>query len=145
MFLVSSCSCLGPIQGSQVLSREQKCSLRSADRRCSNYIWVIDNFIAYLGAAYIRDLTVMLSNAECKLCERGSTKYYKKITNILDYNKLNIKFVLSLRIRCSHFCESQLTLVECCGKCLCTDVCILVCASVGNSTWGNLKDIDAPY
>ena len=27
-------------------------------RRCSNYIWVINNFIAYLCASYIRDLTV---------------------------------------------------------------------------------------
>ena len=58
MFPVSSCSCLSPIRLSQVLSREWRCSRSSADRRCSNYIWVIDNFIAYLGAAYIRDLTV---------------------------------------------------------------------------------------
>ena len=46
MFLVSSCSCLCPIQWGQVLSREWRCSWSSADRRCSNYIWVIDNFIA---------------------------------------------------------------------------------------------------
>ena len=36
-----------PIQWSQVLSWEWRCSWSSADRRCSNYIWVIDNFIAY--------------------------------------------------------------------------------------------------
>ena len=41
-----------------VLSREWRCSWSSADRRCSNYIWVIDNFIACKGATYIRDLTV---------------------------------------------------------------------------------------
>ena len=58
MFLASSCSCLCPIQWSQVLSREWRCSWSSADRRCFNYIWVIDNFIAYWGATYIRDLTV---------------------------------------------------------------------------------------
>ena len=29
-----------------VTSREWRCSWSSADRRCSNYIWVIDNFIA---------------------------------------------------------------------------------------------------
>ena len=58
MFLVSSCSCLCPIQWSQVLSREWRCSWSSTDRRCSNYIWVIDNFIACYGASYIRDLTV---------------------------------------------------------------------------------------
>ena len=30
---------------SQILSREWRCSWSSADRRCSNHIWVIDNFI----------------------------------------------------------------------------------------------------
>ena len=39
-------------------SREWRCGWSSADRRCSNYIWVIDNFIAYLGATYIRGFTV---------------------------------------------------------------------------------------
>ena len=37
---------------------EWKCSWSSADRRCSNYIWVINNLIAHKGAVYIRDLTV---------------------------------------------------------------------------------------
>ena len=41
-----------------MLSREWRCSWSSADRRCSNYIWVINNLIAYLSASYIRDLTV---------------------------------------------------------------------------------------
>ena len=59
MFLVL-CSCLCPIHWSQVLSREWKCSWSSADRRCSNYIWVINNFIAYEGATYIRCLTVCI-------------------------------------------------------------------------------------
>ena len=31
----------------------------SADRRCSSYIWVINNLIAYYGATYIRGLTVV--------------------------------------------------------------------------------------
>ena len=39
-----------------VLSREWRCSWSSADS--SNYIWVIDNFIACKCASYIRDLTV---------------------------------------------------------------------------------------
>ena len=39
-------------------SWEWRCSWSSADRRCSNYIWVLNNFIAYQGATYIRDLTV---------------------------------------------------------------------------------------
>ena len=58
MILVSSCICLCPIYWSQVLSWEWRCSWSSADRRCSNYIWVINNLITYWGAAYIRDLTV---------------------------------------------------------------------------------------
>ena len=58
MFLVSFCSCLCPIYWSQVLSWEWWCSWSSADRWCSNYIWVINNFIAHLGVPYIRGSTV---------------------------------------------------------------------------------------
>ena len=60
MFLVLSCSCLCPIQWSQMLSWEWRCSWSSADRRCSNYIWAINNFIAYQGAAYIRGFTIYI-------------------------------------------------------------------------------------
>ena len=60
MILLSSCSCLCPIHWSQVLSREWRCSWSSADRRCPNYIWLINNLIAYQSASYIRDLTVYL-------------------------------------------------------------------------------------
>ena len=60
MLLVSSCSCLCAIHWDQVLSREWRCSWSSANRRCSNYIWVIENFVAYQGASYIRDF--MASN-----------------------------------------------------------------------------------
>ena len=59
MLLVSSCSCIDPIRWSQVLSWEWRFSWSSADRRCSNYIWVINNLIAYQSASYIRDLTVI--------------------------------------------------------------------------------------
>ena len=58
MFLVSSCMCLCPIHWSQLLSREWRCSWSSADRRCFNYIWVINDFIAYYCSTYIRGLTV---------------------------------------------------------------------------------------
>ena len=50
MILVSSCRCLCPIHWRWVLSREWRCRWSSADRRCSNYIWVILNLIAYWGA-----------------------------------------------------------------------------------------------
>ena len=68
MLLVSSCSCLCPIHWSQVLSWEWECSWSSADRHCSNYIWVINNFIAYIGAAYIWDLTVYHTLVCYKVC-----------------------------------------------------------------------------
>ena len=60
MILVSSCSCLRSIHWSQVLSWEWRCSWSSADRRSSNYIWVINKFIAYLGATYTRGFTVSI-------------------------------------------------------------------------------------
>ena len=58
MFLDSVCSCLRTIYRNQVFSGEWRCSWSSADRRCSNYIWWINNFIAYPSEAYIRDMTV---------------------------------------------------------------------------------------
>ena len=39
-------------------NREWRCSWSSANSRCSNYIWVINNFIAYQDVTYIRTLTV---------------------------------------------------------------------------------------
>ena len=68
MILVLSCSCLCLIHWSQVLSWEWRCSWSSADRRCSNYIWVIKNFIDHQGASYIRGLTV------CLFCITGSSR-----------------------------------------------------------------------
>ena len=44
--------------GGDELSREWRCSWSRSNRRCSNYIWVINNFIAYQGVTYIRDFTV---------------------------------------------------------------------------------------
>ena len=35
------------------------CSWSSADRWCSNYIWMINHFIGYYGAIYVRGLTVV--------------------------------------------------------------------------------------
>ena len=45
--IVLSCGCLCRIPWRQMLSRECRCSWSSADRRRSNYIWGIENFIAY--------------------------------------------------------------------------------------------------
>ena len=60
MILLSSCSCFCPIHWSQLLSRQWRCSWGSADRWCSNYIWVISKSIAYQGASYIRYMTVLV-------------------------------------------------------------------------------------
>ena len=60
MFLIWSCSCLCLIHWSQVLSIEWRCSWSRADKRCSNYIWVINNVIANQGATYIRSSRVCL-------------------------------------------------------------------------------------
>ena len=65
---MSSCICVWPIHWSQVLSWEWRCSWSSADRRCSNYIWVINNFTANSGVTYIRGVTVygrMLAYMDC--------------------------------------------------------------------------------
>ena len=59
-----------PIHWSQVLSREWRCSWSSAERRCSNYIWMINNFIASQGVTYIRGLTIgtIVILLLCNLC-----------------------------------------------------------------------------
>ena len=74
MFLISSCSCLCPIHWSQVLSLEWRCSWSSADRRCSNYIWVINNFITYQGTSYIRGFTVLNSPLNVAFPSRVTSK-----------------------------------------------------------------------
>ena len=66
MFLVSSRRCLRSIHWSQGLSWEWRCSWSSADRRCTNYIWVINNFIAHKGATYIRGFTVVCATGNLK-------------------------------------------------------------------------------
>ena len=62
MFIVSPSSCLCAIFWSQVSSGEWRYSWSSADRRCSNYIGVINNLISYESASYIRDLMVYRYN-----------------------------------------------------------------------------------
>ena len=62
MILVSHCCCLCSIYLKEVLSWEWRCSCSSADRRCSNYIKVINNLIAYYDASYIRNFMVHWCN-----------------------------------------------------------------------------------
>ena len=81
--LVLSCGVLCRIRWSQMSNREWRCSWSSADRRCSNYIWVIDNFIAYKGATYIRGFTVLLSRFSYHMSDEIKTaKKARKIAKI---------------------------------------------------------------
>ena len=80
MIVVSSCSSLQPIHWSHVLSWEWRYSWSSADRRCSNYIWVINNFIANSGVTYIRRLTVDHETA---------TEYPTFLDDIFTLSRLN--------------------------------------------------------
>ena len=50
-----------------MLSWEWRWSWSSADRRCSNYIWVINNFIANSGASYIKRFDGTQSTYGCQL------------------------------------------------------------------------------
>ena len=45
--------------GARCSSWEWRRSWSSTDRRCSSYIWVMNNLIAYWGAPYIRELTAL--------------------------------------------------------------------------------------
>ena len=56
MFLVMSCPCPCAIYWCQW--EHEDCSWSSADRRCFNYISVINHFIACLSGSCIRDMTV---------------------------------------------------------------------------------------
>ena len=84
MFLISSCSRLCQIHWCQALSWESRCSWSSADRRCSNYIWVINNIIAYLDVTYIRDLMV-----SCLKINGDPAKGAQKILLYLAWTSIN--------------------------------------------------------
>ena len=96
MFLVSSCSCFCLIYWSHVLSREWRCSWSSADRRCSNYMWVINKFIAYQGVAYIRGLTVLSTMGESEMNWKFQSIMFQVIRmkplSTTDESEINRKF-----------------------------------------------------
>ena len=77
MLLPSSCSCVCPIYWGHMLSWEWRCSWSSADMRCSNYIWVIYNLIAYKGESNIRYFTVCfyVMRTYDMLCDKHRLKY----------------------------------------------------------------------
>ena len=109
-----------------MLSREWRCSWSSPNRRCSNYIWVIKNLIAYLSASYVRDLTLF-----CTIAMR--IKY-----NAVGYHRLeNIQF-WSFEVD-EWFCNVDISLNDRwvrsrnCG-CLVTWFCYQLIAKPGNKT-----------
>ena len=63
-----------------MLNREWICSWSSADRRCSNYIWVINNFISHWGATYIRALTV---SYWCPICVQEICYHWFRMSCLL--------------------------------------------------------------
>ena len=67
---------------SQVLSGEWRCSWSSANRRCSNYIWVINKCIAYYGATYIRGFRIDTFFTQ-------SCKWFDKVLNWKDQHALD--------------------------------------------------------
>ena len=71
----------------------------SADRWCSNYIWVIKNFIANSGASYIRDLTVVI---------------FKLISRM---DMLSIFWEISLQQISQELTDDSLTMVQGMGWC----------------------------
>ena len=78
MVFVSSWSCLCAIHWSQMFSREWTCTWSSADKCCSDYIWVINNSITYNGAAYIRSFTPYI---------RGLTEFFVVIWKFIKHVK----------------------------------------------------------
>ena len=121
MILVSCCSCLCPINWSQVLSQEWRCSWSSTIRQCSNYIWVINNFIACWGVSYTRDLTVTvityprLNFREFLLVKAVPGKKFVLCFVIvkclfLSENFAHVFWLQSLRVHC--WTDNKSTLVE---------------------------------
>ena len=113
MLLESACSCLCATYWSQVLSGEWRCSWSSADRRCSNYIWLINNLIAYKGATYIRDLTVYDFTEARRKCLQKNFKWIFLIKNVyslfqipslllwVQYNKTALVYIMACCWRAS--------------------------------------------
>ena len=98
MFLLWPCSCLYPIYWSQVLSWEWRCSWNSAARWCSNYIWVINNFIAYQGTSYISGLTVSLQTGQCSEKYSQSVPWSLPKCGIVMVSLWAIRLIISLAV-----------------------------------------------
>ena len=76
MFFALSCNCLCPIHWSQKLSREWRCSWIIADRRCSNYIWMINNLLPTMMRLILRVDGTLFSLALCNLSSIALTWEY---------------------------------------------------------------------
>ena len=74
-----STTCCGVVNYRQVSNISRT---KFADRRCSNYIWVIDNFIAYLVASYIRGFTVCEIELSLKTVDFAVNSYVPLVPHI---------------------------------------------------------------
>ena len=114
---LSSCSFPRAIYWNHGLSREWRYNYSSANRRCSHYIWVCNNFIYYKCASCIGDLTVNsfiylpMPQSRCWiLCKRSPASYMKHVAHYLskwyisDYSKglwhIIFRRIVFLAIRC---------------------------------------------
>ena len=93
MFLVSSCSYYCKICWIHVLSQEWRCSWSSVDGRCSNYIWVINNFTTYHGAPYIREFTVWMIS----FLRSSKTPCMANGYHITNANSINLYFIWKVK------------------------------------------------
>ena len=114
-----------------MLNREWRCSWSSADRQCSNYIWVINKFIACLGVSYIRYLTVyvkyflkrkciwkspwqnLVHLVQALMCWKSGTDQVKYSSNVFRFffsTKYSPQFVHH-RIMSMVLCKTELTLL----------------------------------
>ena len=92
MFLISSYRCLLP--NPLKPGREWRCSWSNADRRCSNYIRVINNFIALSGAAFIRGLEVLIN---CPSASETNLKGMGKIIRRTTESHIRVTAIQSTR------------------------------------------------
>ena len=97
--LISSCSIICPIQWSQMLSWEWRCSWSSANRRCSNYIWVISTFIPCKGASFIRGVRIIgscwIRSCPFGHCQPQVTMTVTMMVNVASHLCLSLPLVVS--------------------------------------------------
>ena len=102
MFLISACRCLCAIYWSQTLSGVWRCSWSSAGRRCSNYIWVINNSIVFWSATYIRDLMVDKITHPLPNFNGCTVEFGEWISNFITHLSRHVDYLSLLGLKLNH-------------------------------------------